>query len=96
METKLLSEKYRDRIAGVLNCYDRIVLTGTLQQFCYADGMTAYLKAHHIRIFDYTKFVMPLREQIRDHAEALAKSHGLQVEFIHKRLSEKNNGLNIS
>ncbi|MGH7450242.1 MAG: MarR family transcriptional regulator [bacterium] len=85
METKLLSEKYSDRIAGVLNCYDRVVLTGTLQQFCYADGMTAYLKAHHIRIFDYTKFVMPLREKIRDHAEALAKSHDFQIEFIRKK-----------
>jgi menaquinone-dependent protoporphyrinogen IX oxidase len=89
MDTKLLPAKYRDHIAGVLNCYDRVVLTGTLQQFCYADGMTAYLKAHHIRIFDYVKFVMPLREQLRDHAEALAKSHGFQVEFIHKKTFRK-------
>jgi hypothetical protein len=46
---------------------------------------TAYLKAHHIRIFDYTKFVMPLREQICDHAEALAKAHGFPIEFIRKK-----------
>jgi hypothetical protein len=85
METKLLPDKYRDQIHGVLNCYDRIVLTGTLMPFCYAGGMTAYLKAHHIRIFDYTKFVMPLRDQIRDQAEALAKANDLQIEFVRKK-----------
>lgn len=85
METQLLPEKYRDQIAGVLNCYDRIVLTGTLPLLCFPDGMTGYLNAHHVRIFDYTKFVTPLREQIREHAEALAKANGLQIEFIRKK-----------
>lgn len=47
-----LLERYRDRIAGVLTCYDRIVITGTLPGACYADGMTSFLNAKHIRIFD--------------------------------------------
>lgn len=85
METKLLSEKYHDQIAGVLNCYDRVVLTGTLPQFCYPEGMTSYLFAHHIRIFDYTQFATPLREKIRDHAEALAKANDFQIEFVRKK-----------
>ena len=40
-----LIERYRDRLHGVLSCYDRIVVTGTLPQVCYAEGMTAFLKA---------------------------------------------------
>lgn len=35
MNTPLL-ERYRDRIAGVLTCYDRIVITGTLPGACHA------------------------------------------------------------
>jgi hypothetical protein len=43
MTTQLLSEKFHDQLDGVLNCYDRIVLTGSLHPFCYAQGMTGYL-----------------------------------------------------
>lgn len=85
METQLLPEKYRAQIAGVLNCYDRVMLTGTLPQLCYADGMTAYLNTKHIRIFDYSQFAAPLRDQIRDRAEALATANGLQIEFVRQK-----------
>jgi hypothetical protein len=85
MTTQLLSEKYRDQLDGVLNCYDRIVLTGSLHPFCYAQGMTHYLFEHQIRIFDYAKFAEPLTEQIRENAERLAQQHGLEIEFIRKK-----------
>jgi hypothetical protein len=40
-----LTERYDDRIAGVLSCYDRVVITGTLPKVCYAEGMTRFLYA---------------------------------------------------
>ena len=79
-----LLERYRDRIAGVLTCYDRIVITGTLPGACYADGMTSFLNAKHIRIFDYPRFAEPLRDRIRAAAEKLATAAGAKVEFIGK------------
>ncbi|WP_299159589.1 MarR family transcriptional regulator [Accumulibacter sp.] len=79
-----LLERYRDRIAGVLTCYDRIVIAGTLPGACYADGMTSFLNAKHIRIFDYPRFAEPLRDRIRAAAETLATASGAQVEFIGK------------
>jgi hypothetical protein len=45
-----LIDRYGDRLHGVLSCYDRIVVTGTLPQVCYAAGMTAYLYTRGIRI----------------------------------------------
>jgi len=89
MTNKLLTEKYSERIAGVLNCYDRVIIIGTLPYFCHADGMTAYLNAHHIKIFDYFKFVKPLREAIRTTTEALEKAHGLKIEFVRKKHFDK-------
>jgi len=80
----LLTERYRDNIDGVLSCYDRIVITGTLPQLCFAQGMTAYLYDHGIRIFDYAKFVQPFREQLRQNAQALAKAHNIEIEFVRK------------
>ena len=79
-----LLDRYRDRIARVLTCYDRIVITGTLPGACYADGMTSLLNVKHIRVFDYPRFVEPLRERIRAGAEKLATAAGAKVEFITK------------
>ena len=56
-----LVERYGGQIAGVLSCYDRVVITGTLPGVCYADGMTRFLNACGIRIFDYPQFAMTLR-----------------------------------
>jgi hypothetical protein len=79
-----LLERYRDRIAGVLTCYDRIVITGTLPGACYADGMTSFLNAKHTRVFDYPRFAEPLRDRIRAAAEKLATAAGAKVEYIAK------------
>ena len=79
-----LLERYRDRIAGVLTCYDRMLITGTLPGACYAAGMTSFLNAKHIRIFDYPHFAEPLRESIRTNAEALAASAGVTIQYIAK------------
>jgi hypothetical protein len=38
----LLTEKYADQLDGVLACYDRLILTGSLFPFCYAQGMSGY------------------------------------------------------
>ena len=43
MDTHSLLERYHDKIYGVLNCYDRIILNGTSPHLCYAEGMTSYL-----------------------------------------------------
>jgi hypothetical protein len=85
VETQLLSEKYADALDGVLNCCDRIIVTGHLSSLCYAKGMTRYLYTQNIRIFDYTQFAKPLSDQIRANAEALAQANGLEIEFIRKK-----------
>jgi len=81
----LLTQRYSDKISGQLQCYDRIVIHGTLPGICYAQGMTSYLYAHGIRIFDYPRFAEPLRNQLRDNAEKIAKENGLQIQFIKKK-----------
>lgn len=85
MATTLITEKYQAEIHGVLHCYDRIVISGNLQPLCYAKGMTKYLYTQQIRVFDYTKFVEPLRDLIRQNAQTIAKENGLEIEFISKR-----------
>jgi hypothetical protein len=77
-------DRYDDRIAGVLSCYDRLVIIGTLPGVCYADGMTRYLQGNGVRIFDYPQFAMTLRDRVRDCAASLAAEAGVAIEHIAK------------
>jgi hypothetical protein len=81
----LLSERHAKQILGVLSCYDRVIVQGTLPVFCYADGMTAYLTKRRIRIFDFTQFAKPLTDAIKANAEALAASNGLSIDYVRKK-----------
>jgi hypothetical protein len=84
-----LLERHRDEIRGVLSCFDRVVVQGTLPGLCFAEGMTSYLNAHHIRIFDYPRFAEPLRDEIRTNAEKLARENGIEIEFMRKTTFRK-------
>ena len=81
---ELLTTRYAGNLAGVLSCYDRLVITGTLPGACFAEGMTSFLYSRGIRIFDYPQFALPLRERIRANAQALAVEHGATIEHIAK------------
>jgi hypothetical protein len=80
-----LVERFGKEQKGVLSCYDRVVISGNVQAWCYAQGMTHYLYQQNIRIFDYAKFAEPLRECIRTNAEMLAKEAGVEIEFVRKK-----------
>ena len=79
-----LTERYDERIAGVLSCYDRVVVTGTLPGVCYAEGMTRFLYANNIRIFDYPQFAATLRDAVRARAASVAMDSGIAIEHIAK------------
>ena len=80
----MLTERYADRLVGVLSCYDRIIITGTLPGVCYAQGMTSFLNSKGIRIFDYPQFAAPLRDRVRECAQGLAAKHGVPIQHINK------------
>jgi len=75
-------ERHQDKIAGVLSCFDRVVVTGMLPDIGHAQAMAGYLSYHNTRLFDYARWAEPLRNEIRDNAERVAAQAGLEVEFI--------------
>ncbi len=81
----LLTERYAEKICGVVSCFDRVVIQGTLPMLCYAQGMSGFLSSNHIRIFDYPRFAEPLRDELRGNAERIAKENGLEIDFIRKK-----------
>ncbi len=85
MGIELITERHAGQIEGVLSCWDRMLVFGTLPKICYAEGMTSYLYANKVRIFDYPRFADPFRNQLRENAERLAAANGIEIEFLRKR-----------
>lgn len=80
-----ISERYADRILGTISCFDRVVITGTLVDIAYAGAMAATLTARGFRLFDYTQFAEPLRDEVRGGAERLAAESGLEIEYVQRK-----------
>jgi len=79
------TERHADKIAFTLSCYDRIVLTGSLVDVGHAHAMTRFIKRLGIPVFEYPQWASQFREELRAHAEAVAREHGLEIEFIKKK-----------
>ena len=80
----LLMDKYADKIYGTITCYDRMIIQGYIPGWSHAEGMTGYLNANNIRIFDFSNFSQPLTEQVRTNAQRIADENGIEIEFIRK------------
>jgi len=89
MGLTLLTERHADQIAGVLSCYDRILVFGTLPSVCFAEGMTGHLYTHEVRIFDYPRFAQRFRHELRENPQRLAKENGMEIEYIRKKTVRK-------
>ena len=88
------TERHSTKIKGVISCFDRIVLTGTIPGICYAQGMSSFLTEKGIRIFDFTQWAEPLRQAIRANAEKVAGDNDLEIEFIRKKNFRKEDRIN--
>ena len=80
----MIPERYQEQIAGTLSCYDRMIMQGTLPGWCYDHGMTSFLYARQIKIFDYAQFAKALQEKVRENAERIAAENDIEIEFIRK------------
>jgi hypothetical protein len=50
-------------IAGVLGCFDRLVVTGTLTEIAHPEAMDSLLCWEGFRVFDIGLFADPLRQR---------------------------------
>src|SRR5262245_3124848 len=82
---KTFLERHAAKIRGVLSCFDRVVITGTLPDIAHAGAMAAYLTERRIRLCDYPQWAAPLREEIRARAEQVAREASMAIEFIQRK-----------
>ena len=75
-------KKYEKNISGVLSCYDRVVIKGTLHTACFADGMMSIMNRNHTKYKYYRSFVSPYRDKIYKNTEQLSKQTQVPIQFI--------------
>lgn len=81
---KLLTKRFERNIAGVLNCFDRLVLFGTYKPICYPQAMSWQLHAAGVRLIDYEKrFANPLRLQMIAKIKEVAAEEGIKIEHVY-------------
>lgn len=78
-----LLKRYADRILGVLSCYDRVILWGTLPVVSHPAGLAKFFYDHDIPLTDLTQFAVRLRDQLDAHLRKLATTAGVQFEIIY-------------
>jgi hypothetical protein len=80
-----LVERYGSSIEGVLGCYDRMIIGGTLVRIASESGAQAWLYEKGVRCFDLGQVAEPLRDLVRANAEKVATEAGVKIEYIERK-----------
>jgi len=74
--------KYEKQIAGTISCFDRLIISGTLQTIAYDKNMSWYLYNNKIQIFGYTDFAQQIREKIKDAVMTVAERNNIKIQYL--------------
>jgi DNA-binding MarR family transcriptional regulator len=80
-----LIDRHADQIAGVLSCYDRVLIRGTPIGLGFPGAVGKLLKDRGIDTRDFPRWASRLTGLVRENAERIAQEHGLAIEFIRKK-----------
>jgi hypothetical protein len=82
-------QRYAQHIRGTISCFDRLIIQGTLDPLGHANGMTSFLYAQHVRIFDFPRFAEHHTAKIRAHINAISTVHKIPIQFVRKQSTRK-------
>jgi len=87
---ELLTDRWGQNIAGVLNCYDRVVLFGTYKPICYPEAMGWQLYSEKIKLLDYEKqFANTLRLEMASHIKDVAVEEGIDIKHVGRNIRKE-------
>ena len=83
-------ERHADNIMGVISCFDRVIVQGTLPDICHPGAITNFFFGHGVKIFDFKQWAAPMRDEINENIKALAKENNVEIEFVRKKNFRKD------
>jgi len=75
-------QRHREDVIGVLHGFDRLVFRGTLRSIAYGSGLDRFLGASKVQYKDFGTFAEKLSEQLKAHAEQVAKGAGRPYQYL--------------
>ena len=85
----LFTTKYKNDIIGINSCFDRQLISGSIIQLTYPDGLNRHLRANHILLKDFKAYAISLAKELKNNAEKLAEKN--DARFIYRRDSKQSN-----
>ena len=83
MKTPTLLEMHAREISGMLECFDRVLLTGTYRAIGWPQAMTGYLSARGILLRDFASGTANTwRKEVGTHIRTLARAEGVEVRQV--------------
>lgn len=78
--------KYSDKIAGTISCLDRVIISGSLTKWGYAESMNYYIHEHNIKVKDFPMFGKQMNDSLRQNVESIAVNNNISIEHIRSPL----------
>jgi hypothetical protein len=84
--------RYKDRIAGILTGFDRMLFRGTLRSISYPRGAEIWLSSRHVLLKDFAAYAQDLTARVKAHAQNVAIEAGHRpIEYLDSaRLSKED------
>lgn len=76
------TEKYADRLAGVLSGFDRLVFRGTLRRLSYVAGLKDYLWDRRVLLKDFGDHAQAVSERVKQACKTAAREAQIRVQYL--------------
>jgi DNA-binding HxlR family transcriptional regulator len=79
---KGFSQKFADRITGVLSGLDRVVFRGTIRQLAHCQGLESYLATKGVLLRDFPQHAQKMSERLKDGVKEAVASVGRPALYL--------------
>lgn len=75
-------EKFKDKINGVLETFDRMIINGYILQLCNCRQFLYYLIQNNIKLVDFNKFAQEQTGALCSHIDEYIKENGVELKYL--------------
>lgn len=85
----LFTNKYSKDIIGIISCFDREIITGSLISLTYVQGLERHLRANHILLKDFKEYAISLAKELKVNSIKLCEESNAYFEYIKSSKTNK-------
>ena len=83
-------EQNKEKINGILETFDRIIINGYILQLCNCHQFLFYLIQNNIKLKDFDKFALSQTESLCNHIDKYIKQNNYETIYINSGKIDKN------